>query len=68
MDLLDIFDMSKKFERVMVPGSQTQGHVRICDEDLFHNPYDNKKPSKGLDYARPYQMQEENEMFQVSIM
>jgi hypothetical protein len=68
MDLLDIFDMSKKFERVLVPGSQTQGHVKTCDEQLFYDPFDIKKPSRGLDYARQYQIQEENEMAQVSIM
>jgi hypothetical protein len=68
MDLLDIFDMSKKFERVVVPGSQTQGCVKVCDEELFDDLFNIKKPSKGLDYARQYQIQEENEMVEVSIM
>ena len=68
MDLLDFFDMSKKFERVMVPGSQTQGHVLMANEELFHDPFNIKKPVKGQDYAREYQVQEEREMVEVSII
>ena len=68
MDLLDFFDMTKKFERVMVPGSQTQGHVRIANEELFHDPFNINKPVKGQDYAREYQVQEEQEMVEVSII
>jgi len=53
MDLLALLDnMTEKFERVMVPGSQTQGHVL----------------TKGQDYAQEYQVQEEHEMVEVSII
>jgi hypothetical protein len=68
MDLLDFFDMSKKFERVMVPGSQTQGRVLTANEELFHDPFNIKKPVKGKDYAREYQVQEECEVVEVSIV
>lgn len=67
MDLLDIFDMTKKFERVVVPGGQTQGHVHTCHEQLY-DPFDIKKCRKGFDYARQYQIQEDNDVAQVSIM
>jgi hypothetical protein len=67
MDLLDVFDMSKTFERVMVPGSQTRGYVVTSDE-LFCNPPDMKKHIKGRDYIRQYQIQEEQEVIQVSII
>lgn len=68
MDLLDFFDMSKKFERVMVPGSQTQGHVLTSSEELSHDPFNIKKPFEGQDYAREYQVQEEREVVEVSII
>jgi hypothetical protein len=68
MDLLDIFDMTKKFEKVVVPGSQTQGHVQIANEELFHDPFNIKKHIKGRDYARHYQLQEEREVAEVSFM
>ena len=68
MDLLHIFDMTKKFERVKVPGSQTQGHVLTESEELFHDPFKIRKPVKGRDYAREYQVQEEHEMVEVSII
>ncbi|KAJ4435831.1 hypothetical protein ANN_18450 [Periplaneta americana] len=61
MDLLEFFDMSKKFERVIVPGSQTQGHVNTTNEDMFYDPFDFKKPVKGKDYAKEYQLKEEAE-------
>jgi hypothetical protein len=67
MDLLDFFDMTKTFERVMVPGSQTQGHV-VTSDGLFCDPSDSRKHIKGQDYARQYQIQEEREMAQVSII
>lgn len=63
MDLLDVFDMSKTFEKVMVPGSQTQGHV-VTSDKLFSIPSDMKKHVKGRDYARHYQIQEEQEVIQ----
>ena len=66
-DILDIFDMSKKFERVYVRGSQTQGYVEITDKDLFYDPYDIKKEKRGQEYAREYQEQEEYEVFEVRI-
>lgn len=62
MDLLDFFDMNKKFERMMVPGSQTQGHVLTANEKVSHDPFNIKKPIKGEDYATEYQVQEEREM------
>jgi hypothetical protein len=68
MDLLDFFDMTKTFERVMVPGSQTQGHVQIVNEELFHDPFNITKHIKGQDYARQYQVQEECELAEVSVM
>jgi len=68
MDLLDLFDMSKKYERVMVPGSQTEGHVVTENKELFHDPFNIKKPVKGQDYAREYQVQEEHEVIEVSII
>ena len=68
MDLLEFFDMTKKFERVMVPGSQTQGHVQIANKELFHDPFNIKKRIKGQDYAREYKLQEEREMAEVSII
>jgi len=68
MDLLDFFDMSKEFERVMVPGSQTEGHVLMANEKLFHGPCNIKKPVEGQDYAIEYQAQEEREMVEVSII
>jgi CRISPR/Cas system CSM-associated protein Csm3 (group 7 of RAMP superfamily) len=68
MDLLDFFDMTKKFERVMVPGSETQGRVRTESEELFHDPFKIMKPVKGQDYAREYRVQEEHEMVEVSII
>jgi hypothetical protein len=68
MDLLDFFDMSKKFERVLVPGSQTQGLVQTANEDLFHDPFNIKKHVKGQDYARQYQVQEACEMAEVSVI
>ena len=52
MDLLDFFDMSKKFEKVMVPGSQTQGHVLTASEELSHDPFNIKKSVNGQDFAR----------------
>ena len=67
MDLLDIFDMTKKYERVMVPGSQTQGHV-LTEREMLHDPFKIIKPVKGQGYAREYQAQEEHEMLEVSIM
>jgi hypothetical protein len=68
MDLLDFFDMSKKFERIMVPGSQTQGHVLTEREKVSHDPFNTKKPIKGQDYATEYQVKEEREMVEVSII
>jgi len=68
MDLLDFFDMSKKFERVMVPGSQTQGHILTASEELSNDPFNIKKPVKGQDYAREYRVQEEREMIEVSVI
>jgi hypothetical protein len=68
MDLLDFFDMTKMFERVMVPGSQTQGHVLITDKKLCHGPFNIEKTVKGQDYAEEYQVQEEHEMDKVSII
>jgi hypothetical protein len=67
MDLLDFFDMTKKFERVMVPGSQTQGHVQITDE-LFYDPFNIKKHKEGQNCARQYQIQQKSEVTQVSII
>jgi hypothetical protein len=67
MDLLDVFDMSKTFEKVMVRGSQTQGHV-VTSEELFSTSSGIKKHMKGRDYARHYQIQEEQEIIQVSII
>ena len=67
MDLPDSCDMTKKFERVMVPGSQTQGHV-LTERELFHDPFKIMKPVKGQDYAQEYQVQEEHEMAEVSII
>jgi hypothetical protein len=67
MDLLDVFDLSKTFQRVKIPGSQTQGHVKTSDA-LFYNPSDGEKHNKGQDYARQYQKQEEQEVAQVSIL
>jgi hypothetical protein len=66
MDLLDVFDLSKTFEKVIVPGSQTRGHV-VTSDKLFHNPSDGKKQIKGIDYARQYQIEEEQAAAQVSI-
>jgi hypothetical protein len=68
MDLLDFFDMTKKFERVMVPGSQTQGRVLTTNRELYDDPFNIKKTIKGKDYAREYQVQEEREMVDVSII
>jgi len=68
MDLLDFFDMSKKFERVMVPGSQTQGRVLTANEELSHDPFNIKKHVKGKDYARKNQVQEKCKMVEVSII
>jgi hypothetical protein len=67
MDLLDVFDLSKTFERVKVPGSQTRGHV-VSSDELFSNPSDMKKHIKGRDYVRQYEIQEEQEIIQVSII
>jgi hypothetical protein len=60
--------MTKKLERVMVPGSQTQGHVLTTNEELLHDSFNIKKSIKGKDYAREYRVQEECEMVEVSIM
>jgi hypothetical protein len=68
MDLLDFFNMNKKFERMMIPGSETQGHLPTVSEELFHNPFNIKEPVKGQDYTREYQEQEEHEMVEVSII
>jgi len=68
MDLLHLLDMLKKFEGAMVPGSQTQGRVLTANEELFQDPFNIKKPVKGQDYAREYQVQEECEMVEVSIV
>jgi hypothetical protein len=68
MDLLDFFDMTKKFERVMVPGGQTQGHVLTTDERLRHDPFNIKKPVKGRGYTREYKVREERELLEVSII
>jgi hypothetical protein len=67
MDLLDVFDLSKTFEKVIVPGSQTQGRV-VTSDGLFYNPRGGKKLIKGQDYARQYQIQEEQVVAEVSIL
>jgi hypothetical protein len=67
MDLLDVFDLSKTFEKVIVPGSQTQGRV-VTSDGLLYTPCVGKKQIMGQDYARQYQIQEEQAVAQVSIL
>ncbi|PSN47186.1 putative ATP-dependent RNA helicase spindle-E [Blattella germanica] len=61
-DLLDFFNLKKDFKKVIVPGSQTQGRIVPVDKDIFYDPYDIKKETKGKEYAKQYQEQEEKSL------
>lgn len=60
MDLLDdFFNLNKKFERVVVPGSQTGGKIMV-EPDTFPEDYQkNKVLSKGTDYAKQFKEEDE---------
>ncbi|XP_067013969.2 probable ATP-dependent RNA helicase spindle-E [Anabrus simplex] len=62
MELLDFFDLSKKFERVCVQGSQTQGHIQVSSATFFPDPCTSKGPHKGQEYAKEYQIEEDRLM------
>ncbi|GLH06847.1 Probable ATP-dependent RNA helicase spindle-E [Gryllus bimaculatus] len=60
MDLLDdFFNLNKKFERVVVPGSQTGGRIMVDPDSVPDDYRRHKVVSKGTDYVKEFREEDE---------
>ncbi|KAK7866118.1 hypothetical protein R5R35_011634 [Gryllus longicercus] len=60
MDLLDdFFNLNKKFERVVVPGSQTGGRIMVDPDSVPEDYRRHKVVSKGTDYVKEFREEDE---------